>query len=186
MGFSATQVWYREDVSHPNPEGSSWSLMDTPGEAVQISCGPHDLLWVTLWEGQALVREGINRNNPKGGQPYAPCREWWGMPSFSLALSLMRATCSLFWGRVGSSWSIVEPPTSENGIMHVSVGVGVVWAITKDRKVRWGPWGLGPKAFVYFFLFEGVTGPYGNQTEGSMLRAVWFFCSCKCGLNPLK
>ncbi|XP_047570176.1 tectonin beta-propeller repeat-containing protein 1 [Lutra lutra] len=60
------KVWYREDVSHPNPEGSSWSLVDTPGEAVQISCGPHDLLWVTLWEGQALVREGINRNNPKG------------------------------------------------------------------------------------------------------------------------
>nr|KAF6482336.1 tectonin beta-propeller repeat containing 1 [Molossus molossus] len=95
------KVWYREDVSHPNPEGSSWSLVDTPGEVVQISCGPHDLLWVTLWEGQALVREGINRNNPK----------------------------------VGSSWCIVEPPTSENGIMHVSVGVGVVWAVTKDRKV---------------------------------------------------
>uniref|UniRef100_A0A8C4KYG6 Tectonin beta-propeller repeat containing 1 n=1 Tax=Equus asinus asinus TaxID=83772 RepID=A0A8C4KYG6_EQUAS len=60
------KVWYREDVSHPNPEGSSWSLMDTPAEAAQISCGPHDLLWVTLWEGQALVREGISRNNPKG------------------------------------------------------------------------------------------------------------------------
>uniref|UniRef100_A0A673UPR8 Tectonin beta-propeller repeat-containing protein 1 n=1 Tax=Suricata suricatta TaxID=37032 RepID=A0A673UPR8_SURSU len=60
------KVWYREDVNHPNPEGSSWSLMDTPGEVVQISCGPHDLLWATLWEGQALVREGINRNNPKG------------------------------------------------------------------------------------------------------------------------
>ncbi|KAF6083247.1 tectonin beta-propeller repeat containing 1 [Phyllostomus discolor] len=94
------KVWYREDVSHPNPEGSSWSLVDTPGEVVQISCGPHDLLWVTLWEGQALVREGINRNSPKG-----------------------------------SSWCVVEPPTPENGIMHVSVGVGVVWAVTKDRKV---------------------------------------------------
>ena len=64
-------MWYRENVSHHNPEGSSWSLVDTPGEAVQISCGPHDLLWVTLWEGQALVREGINRNNPKGGRLYA-------------------------------------------------------------------------------------------------------------------
>lgn len=94
------KVWYREDVSHPNPEGSSWSLVDTPGEAVQISCGPNDLLWVTLWEGQALVREGISRNNPKG-----------------------------------SSWSIVEPPGAENGIMHISVGVSVVWAVTKDRKV---------------------------------------------------
>ncbi|XP_037363027.1 tectonin beta-propeller repeat-containing protein 1 isoform X2 [Talpa occidentalis] len=60
------KVWYREDVSHPNPEGSSWSLVDTPGEVVQISCGPHDLLWATLWEGQALVREGVSRNNPKG------------------------------------------------------------------------------------------------------------------------
>ncbi|XP_048223554.1 tectonin beta-propeller repeat-containing protein 1 isoform X2 [Perognathus longimembris pacificus] len=60
------KVWYREGVSHPNPEGSSWSLVDTPGEVVQISCGPHDLLWATLWEGQALVREGINRNNPRG------------------------------------------------------------------------------------------------------------------------
>ncbi|XP_052023534.1 tectonin beta-propeller repeat-containing protein 1 isoform X2 [Apodemus sylvaticus] len=60
------KVWYREDVSHPNPEGSCWSLVETPGEVVQISCGPHDLIWATLWEGQALVREGICRNNPKG------------------------------------------------------------------------------------------------------------------------
>ncbi|XP_016064281.1 PREDICTED: tectonin beta-propeller repeat-containing protein 1 [Miniopterus natalensis] len=60
------KVWYRDDVSHLNPEGSSWSHVDTPGEVVQISCGPHDLLWATLWEGQALVREGINRNSPKG------------------------------------------------------------------------------------------------------------------------
>nr|XP_021481828.1 tectonin beta-propeller repeat-containing protein 1 [Meriones unguiculatus] len=60
------KVWYREDVSHPNPEGSSWSLVETPGEVVQISCGPHDLVWATLWEGQALVREGICRNSPKG------------------------------------------------------------------------------------------------------------------------
>lgn len=36
----------------------------------------------------------------------------------------------------GISWSIVESPSSENGIMHVSVGVDVVWCVTKDRKVR--------------------------------------------------
>lgn len=51
---------------------------------------------------------------------------------------------------------MVEPPTSENGIMHVSVGVAVVWAITKDRKVRWGPWGLGLGLCL-------------------LLRVVWFF-----------
>ncbi|XP_029433095.1 tectonin beta-propeller repeat-containing protein 1 isoform X3 [Rhinatrema bivittatum] len=60
------KVWYREEVCHDNPEGVSWSELATPGEAVQISCGPNDLLWATLWEGQAVVREGIHRNNPKG------------------------------------------------------------------------------------------------------------------------
>ncbi|XP_051488260.1 tectonin beta-propeller repeat-containing protein 1 isoform X3 [Apus apus] len=60
------KVWYRENVCHHNPEGSTWSLITTPGEVVQISCGPYDLLWATLWEGQAIVREGIDRNNPQG------------------------------------------------------------------------------------------------------------------------
>uniref|UniRef100_A0ABM5EZ52 Tectonin beta-propeller repeat-containing protein 1 isoform X1 n=1 Tax=Pogona vitticeps TaxID=103695 RepID=A0ABM5EZ52_9SAUR len=60
------KVWYREDVCRHNPEGSSWTLIPTPGEAVQISCGPYDLVWATLWEGQAIVREGIDRNNPQG------------------------------------------------------------------------------------------------------------------------
>ncbi|XP_054849483.1 tectonin beta-propeller repeat-containing protein 1 isoform X2 [Eublepharis macularius] len=60
------KVWYRENVCHHNPEGSSWSLISTPGEVVQISCGQYDLLWATLWEGQAIVREGIDRNNPQG------------------------------------------------------------------------------------------------------------------------
>ncbi|XP_040845951.1 tectonin beta-propeller repeat-containing protein 1 [Ochotona curzoniae] len=94
------KVWYREDVNHANPEGSEWTLVDTPGEVAQISCGPHDLLWATLWEGPALVREGISRNNPKG-----------------------------------SSWTTIEPPGPDSGILHVSVGVSVVWAVTKDQKV---------------------------------------------------
>lgn len=59
-------------------------------------------------------------------------------------------------GRAGSSWSLVEPPTSENGIMHVSVGVGVVWAITKDRKVRRGGGGLGPRAPLHVRLMWGL------------------------------
>lgn len=59
-------MWYRENVCHHNPEGSTWSLISTPGEVAQISCGSYDLLWATLWEGQAIVREGIDRNNPQG------------------------------------------------------------------------------------------------------------------------
>lgn len=54
------------------------------------------------------------------------------------------------WGPVGISWSIVEPPTSENGIMHVSAGVGVLWAVTKDRKVSRGSRGTGSEGSVSF------------------------------------
>lgn len=79
----------------------------------------------------------------------------------------MGATCTVFWGRVGSSWSVVEPPTSENGILHVSAGVGVVWAVTKDRKVGRGPWGLGPMAL---FNIEGCV----------------VFCSRESGPHPLE
>lgn len=53
---------------------------------------------------------------------------------------IYNAFCVLFLA--GISWSTVESPSSENGIMHVSVGVDVVWCVTKDRKVRgvmlWG------------------------------------------------
>ncbi|KAH0631949.1 hypothetical protein JD844_019861 [Phrynosoma platyrhinos] len=102
-------IWYREDVCYHNPEGSSWTLVATPGEAVQISCGPYDLVWATLWEGQAIVRHGIDRNNPHGK--------------------------SSFWSQKRLSWTVVESPVQDNGILHISVGVNVVWAVTKDRKV---------------------------------------------------
>lgn len=40
--------------------------MTLPGEVVQISCGPGELVWAVLWEGQLIVREGISRDCPKG------------------------------------------------------------------------------------------------------------------------
>ncbi|KAL4624566.1 tectonin beta-propeller repeat-containing protein 1 isoform X1 [Arapaima gigas] len=60
------KVWFRKDIHHLSPEGSSWVEVQVPGEVVQISCGPGDLLWAVLWEGQLLVREGISRDCPKG------------------------------------------------------------------------------------------------------------------------
>ncbi|OBS60633.1 hypothetical protein A6R68_08261 [Neotoma lepida] len=61
------KVWYREDVSHPNPEGSSWSLVDTPGEVVQISCGPHDLVWGISCEDRAVYfRQGVTPSELSG------------------------------------------------------------------------------------------------------------------------
>uniref|UniRef100_A0A9J8CR58 Tectonin beta-propeller repeat-containing protein 1 n=1 Tax=Cyprinus carpio carpio TaxID=630221 RepID=A0A9J8CR58_CYPCA len=80
--------------------GSVWEEVPVPGEVVQISCGPGDLVWAVLWEGHLLVREGVGRDCLKG-----------------------------------SSWVTVESPSPGVGVVHVAVGVNVVWAVTKDHKV---------------------------------------------------
>lgn len=36
----------------------------------------------------------------------------------------------------GSSWVVVDSPNPEAGAIHVAVGDNVVWAVTKDNKVR--------------------------------------------------
>lgn len=36
----------------------------------------------------------------------------------------------------GSSWVLVDSPNPEAGAIHVAVGDNVVWAVTKDNKVR--------------------------------------------------
>uniref|UniRef100_A0A9J7Y3B8 Tectonin beta-propeller repeat-containing protein 1 n=1 Tax=Cyprinus carpio carpio TaxID=630221 RepID=A0A9J7Y3B8_CYPCA len=54
------QVWFRCDINHHNPEGSVWEEVPVPGEVVQISCGPGDLVWA-VW-----FRRGVNSHNPCG------------------------------------------------------------------------------------------------------------------------
>lgn len=36
----------------------------------------------------------------------------------------------------GTSWAVVDSPSPDVGATHVAVGVNVVWAVTKDNKVR--------------------------------------------------
>ncbi|KAI2658557.1 Tectonin beta-propeller repeat-containing protein 1 [Labeo rohita] len=62
------KVWFRCGINHHNPEGSVWEEVPVPGEVVQISCGPGDLVWAVLWEGHLLVwfRRGVNSHNPCG------------------------------------------------------------------------------------------------------------------------
>lgn len=64
--FTFEQVWFRCGINNHNPEGSYWEEVSVPGEVVQISCGPGDLVWAVLWEGHLLVREGIGRDCLRG------------------------------------------------------------------------------------------------------------------------
>lgn len=54
-----------------------WEEISLPGEVVQISCGPAELVWAVLWEGQFIVREGISRDNPRGKESTGRGREWF-------------------------------------------------------------------------------------------------------------
>lgn len=63
-----------------------WEEMPLPGEVVQISCGPAELVWAVLWEGQFIVREGISRDCPKGKESAGPggCGDAFSTSVFSV------------------------------------------------------------------------------------------------------
>lgn len=71
------QVWFRVGIYHHNPEGSMWEEVSVPGEVLQISCGPGDLVWAVLWEGQLIVRQGITRDCSKGTAGHWGRRVWF-------------------------------------------------------------------------------------------------------------
>ncbi|KAI1285473.1 Tectonin beta-propeller repeat-containing protein 1 [Halotydeus destructor] len=62
-----SHVIVRENVDIANPEGTGWLTIDTSEEKVnQISVGPTGLVWTVTWEGKALVRGGVTRDNIYG------------------------------------------------------------------------------------------------------------------------
>ncbi|EPQ15900.1 Tectonin beta-propeller repeat-containing protein 1 [Myotis brandtii] len=157
------KVWYREDVSHPNPEGSSWSHVDTPGEVVQISCGPHDLLWVTLWEGQALVREGINRNNPKGSS-------WCLVEPPTSENSIMHISVG-----VGVVWAVTKDRKVwfRRGVnSHNPRGTSWIEMVGEMTMVDVGlndqVWGIGYEDWAVYFR-QGITP---SELSGKMWKAI--------------
>lgn len=98
------QVWFRSGIHHHNPEGSDWEEVPVPGEVVQISCGPGDLVWAVLWEGHLLVREGIGRDCIKG-ECYSTCKLLSNNLSRSLfCLYVMISVYSQ--ARRGSQWNL--------------------------------------------------------------------------------
>lgn len=119
-------MWFREGICHDNPEGSAWEEIDLPGEVVQISCGPAELVWAVLWEGQFIVREGISRDCPRGKESAGRWRVW----SLDSNLSIYNILLT-----TGTSWAVVDSPNPDLGATHVAVGANVVWALTKDNKV---------------------------------------------------
>lgn len=113
------------------PEGSSWEEVEVPKEVAQLAAGPGDLLWAVLWDGNLLVRKGLSLDSPSGQPETFPCTT-----DHIFSLQPLEGKLESDGNNVaGTSWVEVESPGKESEALHVAVGVGVVWVVTKDYKV---------------------------------------------------
>lgn len=121
-------MWFREGIHPRVPEGSTWEEVEVPKEVAQLSAGPGDLLWAVLWDGNLLVRKGLSLDSPSGQPEAITCKVCHSR--------CCKKRADLTGSNVaGTSWVEVESPGKESEALHVAVGVGVVWVVTKDYKV---------------------------------------------------
>uniref|UniRef100_A0A8C5E3T3 Tectonin beta-propeller repeat-containing protein 1 n=1 Tax=Gouania willdenowi TaxID=441366 RepID=A0A8C5E3T3_GOUWI len=125
-----------------------------PDPFSDISCGGWEIndeprgrlsLWAVSLQGKVWFREAICHNNPEG-------TVWEEVPLPGEVVQISCGPGDLVWGVLwegqlivregigrdcskGTTWAEVESPSPDVGAIHVAVGVGVVWAITKDNKV---------------------------------------------------
>lgn len=61
------RVMFRENVTDNNPEGTSWSHIETPeDDIIQVSVSSVGLVWILSWQGYPYVRLGITGDCLKG------------------------------------------------------------------------------------------------------------------------
>lgn len=62
------KLFFRENVSYENPEGSNWKEIKLPDDlsALSISCSQNGSLWVTTCEEKVILRLGISPLEPWG------------------------------------------------------------------------------------------------------------------------
>nr|XP_006637424.1 PREDICTED: tectonin beta-propeller repeat-containing protein 1 isoform X1 [Lepisosteus oculatus]XP_015215748.1 PREDICTED: tectonin beta-propeller repeat-containing protein 1 isoform X1 [Lepisosteus oculatus]XP_015215749.1 PREDICTED: tectonin beta-propeller repeat-containing protein 1 isoform X1 [Lepisosteus oculatus]XP_015215750.1 PREDICTED: tectonin beta-propeller repeat-containing protein 1 isoform X1 [Lepisosteus oculatus]XP_015215751.1 PREDICTED: tectonin beta-propeller repeat-containing len=157
------KVWFRDGICHLNPEGTSWTEVVTPGEVVQISCGPGDLVWAVLWEGQLLVREGIGRDNPKGSS-------WVTVDSPSPEVGAIHVSVG-----VNVVWAVTKDRKVwfRRGVnSHNPCGSGWIGMVGEMVMVNVGlndqVWGIGGEDRAVYFR-QGVTA---SELSGKTWRAV--------------
>lgn len=98
---------FRSGVSTSSPEGLRWTSISTPagGELLQISVGPTGLVWAVLYNGRAIVRTGVTRDNLSG-------ESWLEVKPPSNGQDGKNAL----------------------KIIQVSVGMNSVWCVTNDNQ----------------------------------------------------
>ncbi|XP_077595606.1 tectonin beta-propeller repeat-containing protein 1 [Stigmatopora nigra] len=171
-----------------------------PDPFSDISCGGWEIteeprgqlsLWAVSLQGKVWFREGICHENPEGSL--------WN--DISIPGEVVQISCGpgeLVWAVLwegqlivregvgrdcpeGTLWSMLDSPSPDVGVMHVAVGVNVVWALTKDNKVwfRRGVNSHNPRGSGWISMVgEMLTISVGLNDQvwaiGSEDRAVYF------------
>lgn len=101
---------FRSGVSSAAPEGLRWTTISTSAncELAQLSVGPTGLVWAVLFNGRAIVRSGVTRENLSGDS-------WLDVKP--------------------PSHSTGTEPTNGLKITQVSVGTNAVWCVCNDNSV---------------------------------------------------
>ncbi|KAM3591466.1 uncharacterized protein V6R79_002350 [Siganus canaliculatus] len=125
-----------------------------PDPFSDISCGGWEIseeprgrlsLWAVSLQGKVWFREGIYHHNPEGSL-------WEEVAVPGEVVQISCGPGDLVWAVLwegqlivregigrdcpkGTSWTVVDSPSADVGAIHVTVGVNVVWALTKDNKV---------------------------------------------------
>lgn len=63
-------MFFRENVSFENPEGTKWREVQLPNEykALSVSCSNNGSVWLVTYEGQVFLREIQKISEPWGAE----------------------------------------------------------------------------------------------------------------------
>ncbi|XP_063761048.1 tectonin beta-propeller repeat-containing protein 1 isoform X2 [Eleginops maclovinus] len=143
--YTAQGTWAKIPLDNPRKPPLPLCDISCGGWELSDQSGRYPYLWGVSQQGEVWFREGIHPRMPEGSS-------WEEIEMPKEVAQLSAGPGDLLWAVLwdgnllvrtglsldcptGTSWVEVESPTKEIEALHVSVGVSVVWVVTKDYKV---------------------------------------------------
>lgn len=143
--YVAPGSWAKIPLENPRKPPLPLCDISCGGWEMSDQSGRYPYLWAVSQQGQVFFREGIHPRVPEGSS-------WEEVEVPKEVAQLSAGPGDLLWAvlwdgnllvrtglsldsPIGTAWTEVESPGKEVEVLHVSVGVSVVWVLTKDYKV---------------------------------------------------
>ncbi|XP_075880246.1 tectonin beta-propeller repeat-containing protein 1 [Nelusetta ayraudi] len=143
--YVAQGSWAKIPLESPSKQLLPLCDISCGGWEMSDQSGRYPYLWGVSQQGQVWYREGIHPRVPEGST-------WEEVEVPKEVAQLSAGPGDLLWAVLwdgnllvrkglsldspsGTLWVEVESPGKESEALHVAVGVGVVWVVTKDYKV---------------------------------------------------